>query len=46
MLLGSVQGSILGAVLYALYVSSLLYLEFLLAFGDESYVPTNIEQFH
>jgi hypothetical protein len=38
-LLGTVQGSILGPVLYAIYVSPLSDIEFLLTFADDDYIP-------
>ena len=38
-LLGTVQGSILGPVLYSIYVSPLFDLEYLLAFADDNYIP-------
>jgi hypothetical protein len=38
-LLGTVQGSILGPVLYAIYVSPLSDIEFLLTFADDNYIP-------
>jgi hypothetical protein len=37
-LLGAVQGSIWGPVLYAIYVSPIFYLEFLPAFTDDNYI--------
>jgi hypothetical protein len=39
LLLGTVQGSILSPVLYAIYISPLFDLEFLLTFADDSYIP-------
>ena len=39
LLLGTVQGSILGPILYALFVSPLLSLEFVLVFADDNYMP-------
>jgi hypothetical protein len=39
LLLGTVQGSILGPILYALFVSPILDLERLFAFADDNFVP-------
>ena len=39
LLLGTVQGSILGPVLYAIFVSPLFDLEFMLAFADGNFIP-------
>jgi hypothetical protein len=39
LLLGTVQGSILGPVLYALYVSPLFEFEELSAYADDTYIP-------
>jgi hypothetical protein len=39
LLLGTVQGSILGPFLYAIFVSPLSDIEFLLTFADENYIP-------
>ena len=36
---GTVQGSILGPVLYALFVSPVFDIEFLLAFADDNFIP-------
>jgi hypothetical protein len=38
-LLRTVQGSILGPVLYAIYMSPLCDIEFLLTFADDNYIP-------
>jgi hypothetical protein len=38
-LLGTVQGSILGPVLYAIFVSPLSEIEFLLNFADYNFIP-------
>ena len=39
LLLGTVQGSILGPVLYAIFVSPLFDLDFMLAFADDNFIP-------
>jgi hypothetical protein len=39
LLLGTVQGSILGPVLYALYVSPLFEIEEFSAYADDTYIP-------
>ena len=39
LLLGTVQGSILGPILYAIFVSPLLELELILAFADDNFIP-------
>ena len=39
LLLGTVQGSILGPVLYAIYISPVFDLEQLFAFADDKFVP-------
>ena len=45
LLLGTVQGSILGPILYAIYVAPLFHLQDMLAFADDSYVlRSNINQ--
>jgi endonuclease/exonuclease/phosphatase family metal-dependent hydrolase len=37
--LGTIQGSILGPILYAIFVSPLFDVEYFLAFADDNYVP-------
>jgi hypothetical protein len=39
LLLGTVQGSILGSVLYAIFVSPLFDLEEWVAFADDTFIP-------
>ena len=39
LLLGTVQGSILGPILYAIYVSPMFDKHFLLAFADDTFIP-------
>jgi hypothetical protein len=39
LLLGTVQGSILGPVLYAIFVSPMFDLEELSAFADDTFIP-------
>ena len=41
LLLGTVQGSILGPILYAIFVSPLLELELILAFADDNFISKN-----
>ena len=43
LLLGTVQGSILGPVLYAIFVSPMFDIDFFLSFADDTFIPkTNI----
>jgi hypothetical protein len=39
LLLGTIQGSILSSILYAIFVSPLFDLEFFLAFADDNCIP-------
>jgi hypothetical protein len=39
LLQGTIQGSILGLILYAIFVSPLFDVEYFLAFADDNYIP-------